>query len=225
MTPAPLEIRSLVVEDHPSALDVLGEAFQDYPVMRFVLGPGGDYPGRLRTLVGFFLAARVFRGEPLLGAFHGDHLAGVAIMSLPGDTPPPPALLERRQAVFSALGSAERQRYEAYGEASRTLHIAEPHHHLNMIGVRRAQAGKGIGRRLLDAVTTLAAADPGSAGVSLDTEREDNVRLYEHCGWRVTGHARVGPTLETWAMFRARAPQAPVREAVPQPTFRGWRET
>lgn len=30
----------------------LGEAFANYPVMRYVLGPGGDYAERLRTLIG-----------------------------------------------------------------------------------------------------------------------------------------------------------------------------
>ncbi|MBA3260238.1 MAG: hypothetical protein H0T68_12340 [Gemmatimonadales bacterium] len=38
------------------ALGPLCEAFADYPVMRYVLGPDGDYRDRLRTLLGFFLA-------------------------------------------------------------------------------------------------------------------------------------------------------------------------
>jgi len=34
-------------------LSPLCEAFADYPVMRYVLGPDGDYRERLRTLVRF----------------------------------------------------------------------------------------------------------------------------------------------------------------------------
>jgi hypothetical protein len=46
------------------AVTVLCDAFQDYPVMRYVLGPTGDYDRRLRTLVGFCVSARVYRDEP-----------------------------------------------------------------------------------------------------------------------------------------------------------------
>jgi hypothetical protein len=31
------------------------------------------------------------------------------------------------------------------------------------------------------------------------------VKLYEHFGYRVVGHKRVGPGLETWGMFQGRS--------------------
>jgi hypothetical protein len=37
------------------AVTVLCDAFHDYPVMRYVLGPLVDYDYRLRTLIGFFV--------------------------------------------------------------------------------------------------------------------------------------------------------------------------
>jgi hypothetical protein len=37
--------------------------------------------------------------------------------------------------------------------------------------------------------------------VSLTTEVPQNVRLYEHFGYEVVGHARVSPELETWGLF------------------------
>jgi GNAT superfamily N-acetyltransferase len=72
-----------------------------------------------------------------------------------------------------------------------------------MIAVRRAHAGRGFGRRPLEAVQDLSRGDPGSCGVTLTTESPENVALYAHVGYRVTGHARVSPDLETWGMFRA----------------------
>jgi hypothetical protein len=45
-------------------------------------------------------------------------------------------------------------------------------------------------------------ARPDSTGVSLSTEREGNVGLYEHCGYEVLGSARVGDAFTTWSMFR-----------------------
>jgi hypothetical protein len=44
-------------------VDVLCDAFHDYPVMRYVIGPAGaDYERHLRTLIAFFVQARQTRG-------------------------------------------------------------------------------------------------------------------------------------------------------------------
>jgi GNAT superfamily N-acetyltransferase len=71
-----------------------------------------------------------------------------------------------------------------------------------MLGVRTDAQGKGLGRRLLDRVHTLARDDAHAQGVTLTTEDPKNVALYRHCGYEVVGQARVAPELETWAMFR-----------------------
>jgi GNAT superfamily N-acetyltransferase len=78
------------------------------------------------------------------------------------------------------------------------------HHHLNMIGVRRAHQGRGLARALLEAAHDLAKAHPGSGGVSLTTEYAGNLALYERFGYRVHAHARVGEGLESWTLFRPR---------------------
>lgn len=185
------------------AVAVLAEAFVDYPVMRFVLGPDGDYPVRLHILIGFFVAARILREELVLGVTESDHrLAAVALVSLPGPRPVPDELVRRREEVWQELGSAERARYEAFGQASQRFDLEPPHHHLNMIGVRPASAGTGLARVLLDQVHALADKDAGSCGVTLSTEAPHNVPLYERFGYQQRGHARIAPELETWSFFR-----------------------
>jgi GNAT superfamily N-acetyltransferase len=185
-------------------VDVLCDAFHDYPVMRYVIGPAGeDYDRQLRTLIGFFVQARLSRNEPVLGIAQSQMLVAAAVVTFPGSGPTPAQLATHRERVWKHLGADARARYEAYGAVTRPLLIDRPHHHLNMIGVRRSLAGHGLGRRLLEAVYDMACEDPGSCGVSLTTETPENVRLYEHVGYRVTGHARVSPELETWGMFRA----------------------
>jgi len=186
------------------AVDVLCDAFHDYPVMRYVIGLAGqDYDRRLRTLIEFFAQARQTRGEPVLGIADGGTLVATALVTLPGSGSTPAQLAAHRKVVWGQLGAEARARYEAYGAAARPFALDQPHHHLNMIGVRRSHAGRGLGRRLLEAVHEMASKDPGSCGVSLTTEVWDNVGLYEHFGYQVTGHARVSPALETWGMFRA----------------------
>lgn len=193
-----------------NAVGVLCDAFSDYPVMRYVLGPTAPYAERLRTLIGLFVTARVLREDLVLGVVDGaGHVAAVALVTLPGERPTPHALEIRREAVWQELGAAERNRYDAFGEASHSFAVEAPHHHLNMIGVRPSHLGQGLARALLGYVHDLAEADPGSCGVTLSTETRRNVGLYEHFGYRRLGHARVAENLETWAFYRpARSPRA-----------------
>ena len=190
-----------------TALSVLCEAFHDYPVMRFVLGAAPGYDCRLRTLIGFFVTARILREDLILGLTDDDGaVAAVALVTLPREREPPEALAVRREAVWQELGPAERARYEAFGAAAREFDIEAPHHHLNMIGVRPSHAGRGHASPLLHHVHALAEMDPGSAGVSLSTESEHNVKLYEHFGDHQLGYARVAEELEMRAMFRPSPP-------------------
>jgi len=185
------------------ALSVLCEAFHDYPVMRFVLGTTPDYERRLRTLIGFFVTARILREDLILGLAGDDgDLAAVALVTLPAQRDPPEELAIRREVVWKELGSAERVRYEAFGAAAHQFEVEAPHHHLNMIGVRPSRAGRGHASPLLHHVHALAERDPGSCGVSLSTESERNVKLYEHFGYHQLGYVRVAAELEMWAMFR-----------------------
>lgn len=204
--PRPTVLR-LDGDAYPLVVDVLCEAFHDYPVMQFVLGEdSADYLRRLEVLVGFFVQTRVLRGEVLLGIGTGDRLEGAAIVSDPAQ-PSPTTVGTLRERTWAALGAAERRRYEAFGAACAPFHLDAPHFHLNMIGVRPAAQGKGLSRTLIEGVHRLSEEDPESIGVGLTTEKAENVPLYRHFGYDVVGHATVAPELKTWGFFR-RDPEA-----------------
>lgn len=185
------------------AVDVLSEAFEAYPVMRFVLGdPDAGYPRRLHRLVDFFVRARLLREEPVLGVEVEGTLLAAATVSDPGNTRRPRSLALLREEVWSELGPDARSRYEACGAAWQPLGLAGPHLHLNMVGVRRAARGLGLARHLVEAAQELSRATPGSLGVTLTTEDPGNLPFYQRAGYQVVGHAHVAAGLETWAMFR-----------------------
>ena len=203
MTVTPLAFDNLV-----EIVSVLADAFHDYPVMRYVLGAdapdaGAPYPVRLHRLVQLFASGRAYRQDPMLG-LRGDDgvLIGAAVMTQPTPPEPPPAFVALRESIWAELGAAPRSRYDTYAAAADFFPTFGPHHHLNMIGVRRAHQGLGRARELLTAVHGVASADADSSGVSLTTELSQNVALYEHFGYRVVGHTRVAPGIETWGMFR-----------------------
>lgn len=187
-------------------IDVFADAFHDYPVMAFVVGADGDVDARVRRLIRLFVTRRVRRGGPILGVFDATRLVGAAILTLPGESDPPADVAARNaqlaEETWRDLGDAARARYQAYADVASTFFSAVgPHHHLNMIGVRRSHAGHGLARPLLDAVARMAADDPASEGVSLTTERPRNVTLYEHFGYRVVAHQEVVQGFQSWGLF------------------------
>jgi hypothetical protein len=104
-------------EGVPAVVDVLCEAFETYPVMRWVLGPDHGDAARLRALVDFFVMARVYRGETLLGIGSHDRLEAAALVSRPGRVDSEP-LARHREALWRELGADARLRYQAFGATS-----------------------------------------------------------------------------------------------------------
>lgn len=199
LRPAPYLASS---QDAGRVVEVLCDAFGSYPVTRYVLGTEGEYAKRLRTLIGFFVAARVLREDPVLAVSTGAELCGVALCTLPGGAPPPTALDDIRERTWAALGADARERYQHCTRAWEPLAVAEPNLHLNMIGVPRRFQGHGLGRVLLERVQALSRELPESRGVTLTTETAANVPLYQRFGYRIVGHGGIAPGLETWGFYR-----------------------
>lgn len=183
--------------------DVVSDAFRQYPVPLFVLDDSMPDPGEgMRPLISFFVMARALRREPIFSVARNGTRIGVALVSDPDGPPAPPEFSSLREQTWARLGPDVRRRYEQFGEATRAFAVDEPHLHLNILAVRRAHHGEGIGRLLLNAVHALAESTPRFRGVTLTTESPANLGLYQHFGYEVVGHARVGDGLETWGLYR-----------------------
>lgn len=185
------------------AVAVLCDAFHDYPVMRYVIGDVADeYDLRLRELLGFFVASRVLRNEPMIAVSDNAQVIAVAMMTPPGQRETPQELSERRERVWYLLGRRAQARYDEFGAAWQLVGVTEPNLHLNMIGVRPSHTGMGLGRILLDRVHDMSEEDSASTGVSLTTEDTRNVPLYRYFGYQTVGHQAIADGLETWGFFR-----------------------
>jgi ribosomal protein S18 acetylase RimI-like enzyme len=132
-------------------------------------------------------------------------LIGAATITLPTAQDPPSDFFSLGETIWAELGAPALARYEAFGAGTQQFTVASPHHHLDMIGVRRSHQGQGLARLLLEAVHALSESSELSSGVSLTTEVFANVGLYRRVGYRVLGRARVADDLETWSLFRPRA--------------------
>lgn len=184
-------------------VDALCDAFHDYPVMTYVVGDAGaDYDRHLRELIHVFVSRRVLHHDPILAVEDQGRAVGIATLTRPGERPEPDGLQALRDSMWGVLGPGARARHSALVEVWERYTHPGLHYHLNMLGVRRTHAGRGVGSMLLREVHALSLADPTSSGVSLSTEDPKNVPLYEHCGYRVVAHDRVTEELETWQFFR-----------------------
>jgi GNAT superfamily N-acetyltransferase len=196
-------VQSWPVARSGEVVDVLADAFHDYPVMRYAIGEAGqDYDRRLNRLIGLFVSGRVLRGHPILAIEEAGRVVAVATLTPPGEHPEPHELRTMWDEVWRDLGNDVKDRLERLIAVWKRLEIPGPQYHLNMLGVRRSRAKQGLGRRLLDAVHERSRIDPASAGVSLSTEDPNNVPLYQHCGYEIRGYERVSDELETWVLFR-----------------------
>jgi hypothetical protein len=145
------ELRSVRLDrnDAGEIVAVLAEAFYHYPVMQFVLGGGAEYDRRLSVFVNLVVQSRLLREEPMLGVLDTyGALDGAEVVSLT-NSEAPGEIVVFRELVRQDLGQDARSRYAAYGTACEPLMPTAYHHHLNMIGVLRSQAGNGLGRLLL----------------------------------------------------------------------------
>lgn len=187
------------------AVGVLVPAFEDDPLMRYLFdGARAPYLDCLTALHRFACLVRLELNWPLLGVESDGKLAGVLGVTMPGDDTWPDSLREAYAEIGRVAGDVAVQRLEAYSSLADQGRPAEPHLHVGVLGVHPGYQGRGLGRRLIDAVQASSESHPTSIGVALDTENPASRDFYERCGYHVVGESDFdGVTI--WSMFRPNA--------------------
>ena len=85
----------------------------------------------------------------------------------------------------------------------KALRPREPHWHLGPIAVLPERQGQGIGTRLLRRFCE--EVDRAGDGAYLETDKPENVRLYQRFSFTVTARQTLFGVV-TWIMWRARCP-------------------
>jgi GNAT superfamily N-acetyltransferase len=187
-------------DDRAEIVEVLARSFHEYPVFRYVLQDALDdvaYDRCLRSLIGFFVDARLMRDWPVLGIRERGDLVAAMILSDPVFKPRPEALDRVYQQTTREVGGAAIRRLEQFESASAQFEPKSRTYFVGMIGVDPSSQGKGHGRRLMERVETISRSRVESEGVTLTTEVPENIPFYESLGYRVIGSAGVGD-ITTW---------------------------
>jgi catechol 2,3-dioxygenase-like lactoylglutathione lyase family enzyme/ribosomal protein S18 acetylase RimI-like enzyme len=207
-----LEIHELGPAELPAAAAVLGRGMRDNPLPVRVFGE--DPARREASLERFFLPVlrTVARKGIVLGGYRGESLVGVCAMAPPGHCQP--TITEKLRIVPGVVAREGRRTLKQIVVWTGTWAKHDPpeaHWHLGPVAVDRVAQGQGIGGALLDAFSRR--MDERRATAYLETDKQDNVRLYERQGFKVVTEEPV-LGVPNWYMMRTPLSAARARGVV-----------
>ena len=150
----------------------------------------------------------LYRRGLVVGAFQSNRLVGVCGMARPGFCQP--GTMEKiRVSPATLIGNTIATPFRVLswvGEWARRDPL-EPHWHLGPLAVEPELRGCGIGTAMLHTLCTV--ADSTGANAYLETDKSENVRLYQRFGFTVMESAKV-IGIPNWFMFREARAKPPI---------------
>lgn len=197
------DIRTLRVDEAGAAGALLGRAFRDAPGYLAILGhldEGRRAAAVARIKTGFAQAAA--RHLVADGAWVDGALAGASLVFPPDRWPPSLAVTWHAAAGCLAAGARAVPNFLRADGHMRRRHVREPHWYLFVLGVEPALQGRGVGGALLRRLAER--ADGDGLPCYLETDKEQNVRIYEGAGYDVLTDEAVAtrPGFRMWTMRR-----------------------
>lgn len=196
-------------DELPAVAAVLGEAFQDDPVVVGMVGRGAGRRERATHLYAALLRAEG-ADAVVVDVARDDEgaVVGAAVWERPGTCGPSlPTLLREMPTFLRALGVAGVPRALRGLSAFSHSRPAGPHWYLGEIGVATAARGAGVGSRLL--AHRLRHVDATGVGAYLESSTTRNRALYARHGFVERGEIRGVPGAHPVAMWREPRPTLP----------------
>lgn len=205
--PSAIDVRVAQKADVRSLSRVLGRAFFDDPVMRWMLPDDGRRARALPRVFGAMTRHHFLAGESVEVASRPEEAGAAALGAAALWDPPgrwkltPREDLRMMPSFLWAIGRHAR-RGQSIAESMKRCHPEEPHWYLGVIGSDPDVRGAGFGQALMR--SGLQRCDADGAPAYLESTNESNVPYYTRFGFEVTGEIVIpggGPTM--WQMWRA----------------------
>ncbi len=194
-----IAIRKVERTDFTRVLDLMGRAFDDDPVMNFLVKQDARRSARIRTIMDMGLRKLTF---PFGETYVTEGYEGAALWNPPNGLPHGVLNdLKLLPSLVRMAGIARLPLVMSTFQLQEKKHPKEPHYYLLGIGVEPDMQGRGIGSQLMAPV--LERADREGMPAYLESSKEKNLPLYERHGFRVTERIelpRGGPPV--WLMWR-----------------------
>jgi GNAT superfamily N-acetyltransferase len=199
-----VEIRNARKQDLRAIARVLADAFDDSPIVEWIVPSRRLRPIALRAFFGSG-ARDAFRNGRVWVADDGGRIVGAAVWLPPGSYPMRTAReLRTSFPILKLFPIAPRPLARAlqYQAAVARVHTRDEHWYLVSIGVDQGLRGSGLGTRLL--APGLAAADDEGLPCYLETEKARNLPFYGRHRFDVTQHLPepVADAPQVWCMTR-----------------------
>lgn len=181
---ADVDIAPLDPSDHAEATAVVTRSFLDDPLTCFM--QRRRRPETIGLVFGSLVGDALRHGGGW-AARSGDRMVGVSIWLPPGASPVPTTRFLRfwrNWLRLVAIHPSGFLRAVRAGHALDALHPSEPHWFLSILAVDAGLRGQGVGRRLVE--PGLKTAHAAGVPVHLDTNRPENLPIYEKLGFEVT---------------------------------------
>jgi ribosomal protein S18 acetylase RimI-like enzyme len=192
-----VDVRPIEGDELRAAALVAARGMRDNPL--HVAAIGNDPERRVRVMNRVFSRLLPLPCRPTLGAWVGTRLVGVADSAEPGRCQPSSRdRLRLAPAMLMAGRAAPRMARWLSTWAAHDPDV--PHSHFGPLAVDPDLQGRGIGSRLLTAYCRQ--LDDTSMLAYLETDKPENVVLYERFGFVVTAEADV-IGVKNWFMTRA----------------------
>jgi ribosomal protein S18 acetylase RimI-like enzyme len=199
----PSNYRQLTLSDLESAAQVLATAFEEDPLVSFILP---NQKTRVKTITKFFRAMGRLAIRNGLAFGVSDPLEGVAFWNFP-DKPSisasPKDLLTFLPLLFSyyPIGAQKARAVFRQIEANHKKYASEPHFYLDNLGVLASARGKGLSSQLIRPFLNM--ADEQKVIAYTDTVTKLNVSLYEYFGFECVEESFIESTgLTVYALRR-----------------------
>ncbi len=180
---------------------MLARAMRDNPL--HIAAFGEDRERRVSSLEALFRGLLPQLQARPLATRRGGFTVAVFGIEPPGACEITPAHILRMAPRLLRVGPSAWGRLAEWQAAWAAHDPDAPHWHLGPFGVEPALQGMGVGSQLLERVC--GRLDRDHADGYLETDREENVRLYQRFGFEVTAEERV---LGVRCWYMARRPRA-----------------
>ena len=191
------------IVDKEQAVKIFAEAFKDDPMNILIFDDGSTRYEMVEIIYRFvvFYVVPEMKYE-LKGLKVDGELAGAVIFTT---TDSLKKWSESLMGEGQKTGERTGRRYgemirEYYAKAIKNRPKA-PHFYINEIAVKMDFQGRGYGKALLEYAENISDSIPASTGVALDTSNPENIKLYEHLGYKLTKKFRFHG-IKGYSMFK-----------------------
>lgn len=179
----------------------LGHAFDDDPVMGWLVGDHADRHRRISTVLELNTTMHLGHGQVFVASIErGGPVAAVAVWAHPRRWHVPLRRYLRHVVGFGGVLGVAGLRRAASLRVVEQAHPREHHHYLAVLGTHPDAQGRGLGASLVRAVTT--GADRELMPAYLECSKPSNVGYYQRLGFEAGDVIDIAPDVSVTAMWR-----------------------